>query len=349
MMIFSRADKNRLSDALISGYPQGVLPQLLEATARLAPEPAELERLTSQTREYIRAAKSDATLRAYRADWRHFEEWCRQKNFTALPASPDTVAFYLGEIAATHRPATLARRLISINKVHRAAGHAAPAVTEHLSVGETLKGIRRIHGTEQIGKRPLFTDDLRAMADRLPPGLIGIRDRALLLIGFAGAFRRSELAAIRVEDVEETREGLLLRLSRSKTDQEAKGREVAVPYGSTPETCPVRACRDWIGAAQIKEGPLFRRIDRNGHLNERALHKDSIGLIVKRAAAAAGLDPKIYAGHSLRAGFCTQAFMNGAREFDIMRQTGHRSLDTLRKYIRGRGLFRDNAAAKLGL
>jgi len=329
-----------------------VLPQFLEAPAPSRPprtRTAELERLTSQTREYIRAAKSDATLRAYRADWRHFEEWCRQKNFPALPASPDTVAFYLGEIATTHRPSTLARRLISINKVHRAAGHPAPALTEHLSVGETLKGIRRVHGTEQIGKRPLFTDDLRAMVERLPSGLIGVRDRALLLVGFAGAFRRSELAAVRVEDVEETKEGLLIRISRSKTDQEAKGREAAVPYGSTPETCPVRAWRDWMAAAQIKEGALFRRIDRNGHLNERALHKDSIGLVVKRAVVAAGLDPRIYAGHSLRAGFCTQAFMNGAREFDIMRQTGHRSLDTLRKYIRGRGLFRDNAAAKLGL
>lgn len=319
------------------------------ALARIAPDPAELARLTSQAREYILAAKSEATLRAYRADWRHFEEWCRQKAFSALPASPDTVAFYLGETAAAHRPSTLTRRLTSINKVHRAAGHPAPAVTEHLSVGETLKGIRRVHGTEPAGKHPLFTGDLRAMVDTLPRGLIGIRDRALLLVGFAGAFRRSELAGITVENVQETKEGILIRIPRSKTDPEAKGREAAIPYGSTPETCPVRACRDWIAAGKLGSGPLFRRIDRHSHINQRALHKDSIGSIVKRAALAAGLDPEIYAGHSLRAGFCTQAYMNGAREFDIMRQTGHRSLDTLRKYIRGRGLFRDNAAAKLGL
>jgi integrase len=319
------------------------------ALARIAPDPAELARLTSQAREYILAAKSEATLRAYRADWRHFEEWCRQKGFSALPASPDTVAFYLGETARTHRPSTLTRRLTSINKVHRAAGHPAPAVTEHLSVGETLKGIRRVHGTEPAGKHPLFTGDLRAMVDTLPRGLIGIRDRALLLVGFAGAFRRSELAGITVENVQETKEGILIWIPRSKTDPEAKGREAAIPYGSTPETCPVRACRDWIAAGKLVGGPLFRRIDRHEHINERALHKDSVGSIVKRAARAAGLDPEIYAGHSLRAGFCTQAYMNGAREFDIMRQTGHRSLDTLRKYIRGRGLFRDNAAAKLGL
>ena len=322
---------------------------LAPAPVRIGPESGELERLASQAKDYLRAAKSEATLRAYRADWRHFAEWCRQKGFPALPASPDTVALYLADLAHTHRPSTLTRRLTAINKVHRAAGHAPPALMEHLSVGETLKGIRRSHGTGARGKHPLFTGDLRAMVDSLPRGLIGDRDRALLLVGFAGAFRRSELTAVRVEDVEETKEGLLIRILRSKTDPEGKGREAAIPYGSIPETCPVRAWRDWMATAQIETGPLFRRIDRHGHVNRRALHKDSVGVIVKRAARAAGLDPQIYAGHSLRSGFCTQAYMNGAREFDIMRQTGHRSLDTLRRYIRGRGLFRDNAAAKLGL
>lgn len=220
---------------------------------------------------------------------------------------------------------------------------------EHLAVGEALKGIRRTHGTEQTRKQPLFTENLRAMIDRLPNTTIGIRDRALLLIGFAGAMRRSELVNVRVHDLAETKEGLVIRIRRSKTDQEGKGREVAIPYGSAPETCPVRALREWIAAGQLTEGPLFRRIDRHGHINGRALHRDSIGAIVKRAAEAAGLDPKVYAGHSLRAGLCTQAYINGARELDIMRQTGHKSLDTVRKYIRGRGLFRDNPAAKLGL
>jgi integrase len=187
------------------------------------------------------------------------------------------------------------------------------------------------------------------MMDHLPNSTIGIRDRALLLVGFAGALRRSELVNVRAPDVTETNEGLVIRIRRSKTDQEGKGRQVAIPYGSVPETCPVRACREWIATGQLTEGPLFRRIDRHGHVNDRALHRDSIGTIVKRAAEAAGLDPAIYAGHSLRAGLCTQAYMNGARELDIMRQTGHKSLETARKYIRGRGLFRDNPAAKLGL
>jgi site-specific recombinase XerD len=183
-------------------------------TARIAPDPAELDRLTSQAREYIRAAKSQATLRAYRSDWSHFARWCRDKGFSALPASPDTVGLYLAECAASHKPVTLARRLTSINKVHRAAGHPAPALMEHLSVGEMLKGIRRVHGTAPTGKQALFTGDLKAMIEALPRGLIGIRDRALLLLGFAGAFRRSELSAIQVEDVQETKEALLVLPSR---------------------------------------------------------------------------------------------------------------------------------------
>jgi site-specific recombinase XerD len=308
-----------------------------------------LQHLADAAQAYIQAAKAPATLRAYRSDWRHFADWCRGKGLSALPAQPHTVALYLSEASRSLRPGTLNRRLTSINKVHRAAGLAAPALADDLVVGETLKGIRRVHGTEQAAKQPLFTDELRRMVAALPGGLIGLRDRAILLLGFAGAFRRSELARLETREFRETGEGLVVRVSRSKTDQEARGREVAIPYGSDEATCPVRAWRAWMEAAGLEDGPLFRRIDRHAHINARALHKDSIGQIVKRAARAAGLDPKLYAGHSLRAGFCTQAYMNGAREFDIMRQTGHRSLETLRKYIRGRGLFRDNAAGKLGL
>jgi integrase len=317
---------------------------------KLALEPSgELARLTGCAAEYIHAAKAQSTLRAYRSDWRHFEAWCQEHELPALPATPETVALYLAALGATHRAATLSRRLTSINKVHRAAGEAAPALMQNLAVGETLKGIRRMHGSAQMGKRPLLTADLRAMVEHLAGGPIATRDRALLLMGFAGGFRRSELAALRVEDVDETEEGLLIRVRRSKTDPEGRGREVAIPFGESPETCPVRAWREWIAAAGIEDGPAFRRIDRHGHVNQRPLHRDSIGPIVKRAVQAAGLDPKFYAGHSLRAGLCTQSYINGARELDIMRQTGHRSLETVRRYIRGRGLFRDNPASKLGL
>lgn len=337
------------SFAVFCSLQMAILQPGATALARAKPDAAEFARLTSQAAEYIRAGKASATLRAYRSDWRHFESWCAGHGFLPLPAVPETIALYLSEFGSRHAAATLTRRLISINQVHRAAGHPPPALMQQLAVGETLKGIRRTHGTGQTPKQPLFTEDLRAMIDRLPNCMIGIRDRALLLVGFAGALRRSEIVNVRVQDMTETREGLVIRIRRSKADQEGKGREVAIPYGAVPETCPVRACRDWIAAARLTEGPLFRRIDRHGHINDRALHQDSLGLIVKRAAEAAGLEPALYAGHSLRAGLCTQAYINGARELDIMRHTGHKSLDTVRRYIRGRGLFRDNPAAKLGL
>jgi integrase len=180
----------------------------------------------------------------------------------------------------------------------------------------------------------LLTADIRRMVDALLDNLAGCRDRALLLLGFAGGFRRSELAALDVEDVKMTEDGFVVKLRRSKTDPEGKGRDVGIPYGSKPSTCPVRALNAWKKASGISEGSLFKGVDRHGQLGTIRLHKDSIGLIVKRAAETAGLDPSQYAGHSLRAGMATQAYLNGAGELAILKQTGHRSLEMVRRYIR---------------
>jgi integrase len=237
----------------------------------------------------------------------------------------------------------------SITKAHQAAGFASPASMQHAVVSETLKGIRRTLGTAQPGKEPLLTADILAMLDCLDDSRIGVRNRALLLVGFAGGFRRSELAHLNTEDITETAAGLVIRVQRSKTDPEGKGISVALPYGSTAATCPVRSYRAWILAAGITSGSAFRAVDRHGRVASGRLDAGSIARVVKRAAQAAGLDPALYAGHSLRAGFATQAFLNGAAEVSIMRQTRHKSLNTLRKYIRDRSLFRDNPAAKLGL
>jgi integrase len=187
------------------------------------------------------------------------------------------------------------------------------------------------------------------MIEALPHNLQGARDRALLVMGFAGGFRRSELASLNVEDVAETEDGLVLSLRRSKTDQEGQGSKVALPWGSHPETCPVRSYRTWIAAAGITAGAVFRGVNNRGQLSSERLDANSVARIVKRAARRVGLDPASYAGHSLRAGFCTQAYLNGVPELSIMRQSRHQSLDTVRKYIRDRSLFRDNPAAKLGL
>jgi site-specific recombinase XerD len=313
----------------------------LVATAVQGGEVAALDRLAEEARAFIEAAKAENSRRAYRSDWRYFESWCRSNGLVSLPAAPETVALYLTALAADHRPATLQRKLTSITKAHQAAGFATPASAQNAVVSETLKGIRRSLGTAQPGKEPLLTGNILEMLNSLDDGLLGCRDRALLLVGFAGGFRRSELVSLDVEDVGETADGLVIRVRRSKTDPEGKGTMVALPYGSTAATCPVRSYRSWIAAADIQAGPVFRSVNRHGRVGRGPMNGGSI--------EAAGLDPASYAGHSLRAGFATQAFLNGAAEVSIMRQTRHKSLNTLRKYIRDRSLFRDNPAAKLGL
>jgi len=305
--------------------------------------------LRDKAREFAAAAKAASTLRAYRADWRDFCEWCEAHQLACLPAAPETVALYLTDRAGSLKTASLARRLTTINRAHQAAGQPSPASMQNAVVSEVWKGIQRRKGTAQLGKKPLLTMDVRRIVMELPRDLEGLRDRALLLAGFAGGFRRSELAGLRVEDLESTPEGFVVRLRRSKTDQEGQGRPVALPYGSDPQTCPVRALRAWMEGAGITNGPLFRAVGRTGSVRDRPLHADSVGFLVKRAVGRAGLESAEYAGHSLRAGLATQAAMNGASELAIMKQTGHRSLATVRKYIREGTLFRDNAATKLGL
>ena len=308
-----------------------------------------LASLARQAEEFAKGAKAENTLRAYASDWEHFRRWCEKLAIAPLPADPRMLAMYLTDCAATGKASSIERRLTTINRAHEAAGLTSPANMRNAVVSEVWKGIRRRIGTAGEGKKPLLTVDLRKILAALPPDLQGTRDRALLLTGFAGGFRRSELARLRREDLKETAEGVVAILRRSKTDPEGQGRPVALPFGSDPLTCPVRALRTWIDQAGITSGPLFRGVDQFGLISESALCPDSVAWIVKRAARRAGLNAAEYAGHSLRAGLATQAAMNGASELAIMKQTGHRSLPTVRRYIRDGTLFRDNAATKLGL
>jgi integrase len=242
------------------------------------------------------------------------------------------------------------RRLTSITKAHQAAGFSdSPATTRHFVVGETLKGIRRTMGTVQHGKAPLLSADVRRIVGARREDLLGLRDAALVLVGFAGGFRRSELAGIHVSDLKLSADGIVVTVRKSKTDQEGAGREVGLPFGSSPDTCPVRALRQWLDRAGIREGPVFRSVGRYSHVSRRGLHSDSIGKLLKRAAGRAGLKVEELGGHSLRAGCATQAAMNGVREFVIMKQTGHKTIATLRRYIRSGEIFRENAAAGLGI
>ena len=316
----------------------------------LTPKAASLEELIQKAKIFVAAAKAPATLKAYRNDWRDFESWCREHKLTALPSTPETIALYIADRASTLASGTIARRLTSITKAHQASGYTdSPATTRHFVVGETLKGIRRTMGTAQHGKAPLLSTDIRRIVAARREGLLGLRDAALVLIGFAGGFRRSELAGINICDLKFSADGVVVTVRKSKTDQESAGREVGLPFGTSQDTCPVRSLRHWLAASGISDGPVFRSVGRYGHVARRGLHKDSIGKLLKRAAGRAGLKVDEIGGHSLRAGCVTQAAMNGVREFIIMRQTGHKTVATLRRYIRSGEIFRENAAAGLGI
>jgi site-specific recombinase XerD len=341
------SDNERLSDFNMTSLPS-------HPTSSLAV----IDQAGEKVRAYVRASRAENTRRAYAADWRNFTGWASSAGLEALPATPETVGLYLAAEASRLRPGTLARHLVAITAAHRATGHQLD--TRARAIRDTLTGIKRTHGTSQNGKAPALVADLKAMLESQRDTLAGLRNRALLLLGFAGALRRSELASLDVEDLDLTSSGLVVTLRRSKTDQEGEGRKVGVPYGSRLETCPVRTLKTWLETADISTGPLFREINRGDRLTPPYVDKrgrqrgvrlgdKTVALIVKRAAEAAGLDPAKYAGHSLRAGLATSAAAAGASERSIMATTGHRSVQMVRRYIRTGELFKDNAAATIGL
>lgn len=291
------------------------------------------EELATAAQGYARASKAEATVRTYRSAWRGFVRWCEIQGLEALPADGATVAFYVTTRAKVGiKPASIDLDLAAIAAAHAAAGHPSPRSSAEVQA--VRAGIRRTHGVAQRQAAPILPDDLRAMVAALPDTLAGKRDRALLLLGFATGSRRSELAALQAEDVVFVSRGLEVAVRRSKTDQEGRGHVKPVPFGRFPSVCPVRAVKAWIKAAGLEDGPLFRPINRHGHIAPRALTGHSINRIVKRAARAAGLDAAAISGHSLRAGLVTAAVLAGRTDREIMAQTGHRSAEMLTRYTR---------------
>jgi site-specific recombinase XerD len=318
-----------------------MLPTLLPPADPLSPYLAETER-------YIRSAKAANTIRAYQSDWTHFQKFCGERNVASLPAGPATLAAYAADSARQLKARTVERRLTAISQAHQFAGLPSPA--EDKLVRTVMAGIRRVKGTAQAGKNPLSPELLRKMFEGMSGDLRAVRDRALLLIGFAGAFRRSELVALRGEDIRLNDEGLVVMISRSKTDPEGAGQTVGIPYGSHPESCPVRALTIWLDRSGITNGPLFPVIGRWGReVTAKPICDHQLAKIIKRLAGKAGLDPQVFSGHSLRSGLATSAAEGGASERSIMEQTRHRSLKQVRRYIRRGSLFKDNAAARSGL
>jgi len=303
--------------------------------------------LAEKAQRYAERSKAPSTLARYDVAWRGFLRWCGDRTLVPLPADPRTIADYLADEADRLRPVTLGIHLAAISEAHRLVGMRNPVADP--AVRAVMSGIRRTHGVAAKQKAPLLVGDVTLIATSRAHDLQGLRDRALILVGFCGALRRSEIVGLDVDDLSFQTKGLALHLRRGKTDQEARGRAIGIGYGGTPVTCPVVSIREWLTAAGVDHGPVFRAVDRHGRVGTRRMALRSVGDVVKRLGSEIGIDPQTLAGHSLRAGFATSAAAAGVSEREIALVTGHRSLLVLRGYIRSGTLFDGDVVRRLGL
>ena len=296
-----------------------------------------IKNLEFETIKNLKNSKASNTLRAYQADFRDFSNFCSQNGFKEMPANPKILSLYLTQLSSTSKYSTLKRRIASIGVLHKLKGHYLD--TKHPIIVENLMGIKRKFGINQKGKKPLLINDLKLIINVINniKGNINksLRDKAILLIGFSGGFRRSELANIDYEDLEFVNEGVKIFIKRSKTDQSGEGSIKAIPYFDNEIYCPVKTLKDWLNEKKIKTGKIFNVSDK------------TIALIVKKYSNLAGFDSNKYAGHSLRSGFATSAAEAGAEERSIMNMTGHKSTEMVRRYIKEANLFKNNALNKI--
>jgi site-specific recombinase XerD len=291
---------------------------------------------------YAEQEKSEGTRRAYRSDFRIFTVWCLARGLEAMPAAATTVARFLSSQAdGGKKSSTIGRRAAAIGYAHKLAGFEPPTGAE--TVKAVVRGIRRTIGAAPVRKAPATADVVTQMLSHCPDTLTGLRDRALLSLGFAGAFRRSELVALRVEDLTAAPDGLRVMIRKSKTDQDGLGQEIAIPRGCRIE--PVKAIEAWLAASGITTGFIFRPILKGGRLQNEALSGHSAAALVKAYAKRAGLDPALFAGHSLRSGFLTSSAESGASVLKMVEVSRHKSIDMLTTYVRRSNLFREHAGA----
>jgi site-specific recombinase XerD len=299
----------------------------------------DIKSLELETIKNLRNSKSINTLRAYQSDYNDFSLFCSKNGFQAMPTEPKILSLYITHLASYSKYSTLKRRLASISIIHKTKGHYID--TKHPIIVENLMGIKRTIGSNQRGKKPLLINDLKllikAIDESKEKNLRKIRDKALVLIGFSGGFRRSELVDIEYEDIEFVEEGVKIFVKRSKTDQSGEGMTKAIPYFDNINFCPVKALNKWVVEAELKDGKIFNISDKN------------VALIIKKYANYAGLDSHRYAGHSLRSGFATSTAESGAEERNIMAMTGHKSTEMVRRYIKEANLFKNNALNKIKL
>jgi len=297
----------------------------------------DIKSLELETIKNLRNSKSANTLRAYQSDYNDFSLFCSKNGFQAIPTQPKILALYLTHLSSYSKYSTLKRRLASISILHKTKGHYID--TKHPIIIENLMGIKRTNGSNQKGKKPLLINDLKVLIEAIHQSkekdFRKTRDKALVLIGFSGGFRRSELVDIEYEDIEFVSEGVKIFVKRSKTDQSGEGMTKAIPYFDNENFCPVKSLKNWIEVSNLKKGKIFNISDK------------SVALIIKKYANYAGLDGHRYAGHSLRSGFATSTAESGAEERNIMAMTGHKSTEMVRRYIKEANLFKNNALNKI--
>ena len=292
--------------------------------------------LEIETLKNLKSSKANNTLRAYKADFRDFALFCQKNGFSSMPSEPKIITLYLTHLSKTSKFSTLKRRLASISVIHKLNGHYLD--TKHPIITENILGIKRVKGTYQKAKKPILINELKLIINAIDQDKNQknkYKKKALILIGFAGGFRRSELVSIDYEDVDFVNEGVKIFVKRSKTDQSGEGMTKGIPYFSNTNYCPVVTLKKWIKESQISSGKIFKMSDKN------------VALILKKYAGIAGLDRNKYSGHSLRSGFATSTAELGAEERSIMAMTGHKTTQMVRRYIKEANLFKNNALNKI--
>ena len=309
----------------------------------------DLKSLHEATLNNLKSSKANNTLRAYKSDFKDFGAFCAKHGLNSLPAEPKIVSFYLTHLSKNSKISTLRRRLVSISMVHRLKGHYLD--TKHPIIVENLMGIRRAIGSIQKGKKPLLINYLKSIINIINEQKTGeikkLRDKSLILIGFGGGFRRTELISIDHEDLEFAPEGLKITIKRSKTDQYGEGMIKGLPYFNNETYCPIMNLKKWLEISKIKSGPIFRRFSKGSLLTDKRLTDQSVVLLIKQYLNLAGIENKNFAGHSLRSGFATVAAEFGADERSIMAMTGHKTTEMVRRYIRETNIFKNNALNKI--
>jgi len=309
----------------------------------------DLKSLHEETLNNLKSSKANNTLRAYKSDFKDFGAFCVKHGFDSLPTEPKIVSLYLTHLSKNLKMSTLRRRLVSIGIVHKLKGHYLD--TKHPVIIENLMGIKRVKGSIQKGKKPILINHLKSIINVIDQQKIDeikkSRNKTIVLVGFGGGFRRTELISIDYEDLEFVPEGVKITIKRSKTDQFGEGMVKGLPYFSNELYCPVINLKKWLELSNIKSGPIFRRFAKGSVLTNNRLTDQSVVLIIKDCLNLAGIENKNYSGHSLRSGFATVAAESGADERSIMAMTGHKTTQMVRRYIREANIFKNNALSKI--